>query len=258
MNVTEVARIHERYKSGSVVRTIAPHDAMWKSGRDWYFSVGESGLNCILAGLLLSRLETVTSILELPCGHGRVSRHLRAAFPAAELTFCDLDPSGVDFCAATFAGRGLRSLPELTAVDLGGRFDVIWVGSLFTHVERAKTERWLGFLCQHLNNDGILLASFHGLWAREVHLRHYPMIGPDEWAKIERDCAETGYGFAHHPGQDNGVSLSRASTIVDLCCAIPGTRILAYSERGWAEHQDVVTLARTDRLQDWTSAAIRY
>ena len=231
---------------------------MWNTGKEWYFYAGESGLNCILSALILSRLSAATSVLDLPCGHGRVSRHLRAAFPQADLAFCDIDPTGVDFCAVNFKGRAIRSVPELSDVDLGGCFDVIWVGSLFTHVDKVRTDRWLRFLSQHLNSDGILLATFHGSWAREVHLRHYPMIGEREWANIEQDCARVGFGYAPYPDQDYGISLSRADAIIDMCCSIPGTKLLAYTERGWAEHHDVVAIARTDRLQDWRSAANRY
>jgi len=258
MNFSEVARIHERYKNAPISQAIADDDVMYKTGKDWYFYVGESALDCILSALTLSRLNTVTAVLDLPCGHGRVSRHLRAAFPEADLAFCDIDPAGVDFCAANFKGRGIRSKPEVPDVDLGGRFDVIWVGSLFTHVDRDRTDRWLRYLCQHLTDDGILLASFHGAWAREVHLRHYPMIGEREWSKIEKECARVGFGYRPYPKQDYGISFSRASAIVDMSCAIPGTRLLSYTERGWAEHHDVVSIARTDRLQDWESAAKRH
>lgn len=258
LDFPHVARIYERYRSVPVSQVIAADDVMYNTGKDWYFYVGESGLKAILSALTLSRLKSVGSMLDVPCGHGRVSRHLRAAFPEAELAFCDIDPAGVDFCAASFGGRGIYSRRELTEVDFGGRFDVIWIGSLFTHVDRKRTERWLRYLCQHLTNDGILLASFHGTWAREVHLRHYPMIGERDWSRIDKDCAKSGFGYRPYPNEDYGISLSRASAIVEMSCSIPGTRLLAYTERGWAEHHDVVAIARTDRLEDWESAAKRH
>src|SRR4051812_41607684 len=102
MKISDVSHVYERYKNASIIRTIAEDDAMWNTGQEWYFYVGESGLNCILAALVLSRLETVTSVLDLPCGHGRVSRHIRSAFPDAELAFCDVDPKSVYFCATHF------------------------------------------------------------------------------------------------------------------------------------------------------------
>jgi SAM-dependent methyltransferase len=258
MNASEAGIIYECYKRAKVIQDIAPDDVMFNSGQDWYFDVGESALTCILSALTYSRLKTVRSMLDLPCGHGRVARHLRAAFPDSEFAVCDIDPVGVAFCAATFNARPIQSAPDLTSVNLAGRFDLIWIGSLFTHVDRVRTDRWLSFLCQHLSKNGILLASFHGSFARDVHLRHYPMIGTAEWTRIEQQCASTGYGYEAYPKQDYGISFSRAATIVDMACEIPGTRVLSYTERGWAEHHDVIAIARTDRTEDWQSASNRY
>jgi SAM-dependent methyltransferase len=258
MKISQASTIYETYKKTDIIRDIAPDDVMFNSGRDWYFDVGESALNCILSALTYSRLETVGSVLDLPCGHGRVTRHLRAAFPVAELAVCDIDAAAIAFCAATFNARSIQSTPDLTRVNLTGTFDLIWIGSLFTHVDRVRTERWMRFLCQHLNRDGVLLASFHGSFARDVHLRHYPMIGAAEWARIEEQCASSGYGYEPYPGQDYGISFSRAATIVAMACDVPGTRVLSYTERGWAEHHDVIAIAKTDRAEDWQSASKRY
>jgi hypothetical protein len=258
MNFAKAAQIHQAYQAAAISRVIADDDVMWRSGKDRYYYVGESALNCILSALTLSRLDTVGSLLNLPCGHGREARHLCAAFPDAAHTFCDINASGVAFCADTFGGRGIQSAPDLTTIDLGGRYDVIWIGSLFTHLDQGKTERWLRYLCGHLNEDGILLASFHGAASRKLHLTHYPMTGEREWALIDAGYHDTGYGYAAHPGQDYGISLSRPATIVDMACAIPETRLLCYTERGWSENHDVAVIARSDRLQDWREAAGKY
>ncbi len=254
MDFAGASQIYERYRRSPVERAVSPEDVMWRSGKDWYFDTGESALRCILSALVLSRLDEVTSVLDLPCGFGRVSRHLRTAFPAAGLSFCDIDPAGVAFCADNFKGRAIRSAPELSEVDLGGCYDVIWIGSLFTHVDKERTERWLRFLCGHLNQDGVLLATFHGAGSRQLHLTHYPMIGDRGWTAVEDGFRRTGFGYSPHPGQDYGISLSRASTIVDIACSIPGTRLLSYTERGWYENQDVAVVALSDRLEDWGDA----
>jgi len=44
----------------------------------------------------------VTEIPDLPCGHGRVLRHLKTASPTARITACDLKRDGVDFWASQF------------------------------------------------------------------------------------------------------------------------------------------------------------
>jgi SAM-dependent methyltransferase len=282
MSPDAVGEIFQRYKHANVSKTIAPPDEMWHSGQSWYFSVGESGVLAILRGLALGSLGHVETILDLPCGHGRVARHLRAAFPDASMTFCDLLRSGVDFCVQTFGGRGIYSIPDLTQVSLPGPFDVIWVGSLFTHLNLDLTVDWISFLCRQLSDDGILVATFHGRWSLELQ-QTYPLIDDSKWPRIVKDFERQGYGYADYgasPGRREkvmkmarsipglgtggqrdrnhathdasfGISVSKPEKIVEIASSIPEVRILAYTERGWGDNHDVLTLARTDRLKPW-------
>jgi len=78
------------------------------------------------------------------------------------------------------------------------------------------------------------------------------MIGEKEWVSILRQADHTGFGYARYPGQDDyGISLARPSRLIDLASAIEEVKILSYIERGWADNHDVLTIARTDRLQPW-------
>jgi SAM-dependent methyltransferase len=258
MDFIQAAHLQQRYRAATLSRVLAEDDVMYRSGKESYYYVGESALNCILSALTLSRLSRVGSVLNLPCGHGREARHLAAAFPDAEHVFCDISASGVAFCAAQFHGRGIVSKAELTEVELGGPYDVIWIGSLFTHLDQDKTERWLRYLCGHLSEDGILLASFHGAASRQLHLTHFPMATAEQWALIDAGYQGSGYGYAPWAGQDYGISLTRPATIVALAGTIPGTRLLCYSERAWSENHDVAVIARSDRLQDWREATGQY
>ncbi len=76
-------------KSGNIDGAmIAPDDQMFVAGQEaHYFSVGEDGLNNVLASLVRSRCQKVEQILDLPCGHGRVARHLRAGFQTQRSPF---------------------------------------------------------------------------------------------------------------------------------------------------------------------------
>src|SRR5262245_32651468 len=89
---------------GDVIRTISPNDEMFSAaGReDVYHAIGRSAIECIVCSLNAARKTTadVKRILDLPSGHGRVLRYLKAVFPDAEITACDLVRDGVDFCAS--------------------------------------------------------------------------------------------------------------------------------------------------------------
>lgn len=230
-----------------VSRAVHPDDQMYNTGPDWYFAVGESGLAAVLHAAAAAAIKSVRSVLDLPCGHGRVGRYLRAAFPDAEFTFCDIDRGGADFCSATFGGRALYSEPDLAQVSFEPVHDVIWIGSLFTHVNVDRTRRWLRHLCQNaLSPGGVLVATFHG--RRTVEIRQAtPLIDPDSWAKVIAGYEADGYGYADYPdppGQVYGISLCRPSKVVGIAESIPGVRIASFGERAWADHHDVLALAK--------------
>lgn len=235
-----------------VSKILDPADHMFNSGPDWYWSVGESGLLAVQRVLGLTYTKDVHRVMDLPCGHGRVARYLRCGFPSAEMFYCDLDHSGADFCAKEFNGTAIHSKPELTDIDLPGDLDVIWVGSLFTHLDRDRTRRWLSHLCSKLSRQGVLVATFHGPFAIEVN-RKNPMIDSVSWEAILSGYHETGYGYAKYDymKDDYGISLSRPSVVIDMVEAIPNVRLLSYTERGWADNHDVLGISGDDRLKSW-------
>lgn len=252
MDLGDVASIYRRYLSAEIDREIAPEDQMYVSGPDWYFEIGQSGLMCILRALIAAELGSVRSILDVPSGHGRVTRHLRAAFPEAHLAVCDLDESGVEFCARRWNCEPIVSEPDLPTVDLRGPYDVIWVGSLFTHVDGPRTRAWLRHLVNAVGDGGVLVSTWHGRWSLIVQESYFSMIDEPSWRNIVSAYRQTGYGFAPYENADGyGISLSDPAWVVDAVGAIEGVRLLAYAERGWADNHDVLVIGKTDRSKPW-------
>jgi trans-aconitate methyltransferase len=203
----------------------------------------------------------VQSVLDLPCGHGRVLRHLVKLFPDARFHACDLDYDGVDFCAQTFGAIPVYSKAELSELDFDGRFDLIWVGSLFTHTSQVTTKRWLAHLAKYLDARGIVVATFHGRWAESVHQRS-PYIGQERWEKVLGEYRSCGYGHANyvsaetpdHVDESYGVSLAKPHTLIEMVEQIPGVRIFQYAKRAWADHQDVLVFGKPSIDTLWPSA----
>src|SRR3954467_990164 len=129
--------------SEGVISAIAPGDGMYLGDNRTYFRVGYSALRSIRLALALADKPDVANILDMACGHGRVLRMLKADFPRARLTACDINRGGVDFCAETFGATPVYSAERPEEIRLPGSFDLIWCGSLFTHFDR---DRWPGFL----------------------------------------------------------------------------------------------------------------
>jgi hypothetical protein len=257
VNLADAARIFADYKSSSVSRDIDPADAMWRSGPDWYFSVGESALENIVHALILSWRSDVIRLLDVPCGHGRVMRHLRIAFPSSQLFACDIDKPGVDYCAENFDAIGIYSAPDLTEVALPHDLDVIWVGSLFTHLDKVRTDAWLRYLIHHLSDHGVLIATFHGLFTLSEQ-KHRPFLADGRIEKLIEDYDRADFGYASYfideiteaekLNNDYGISISHPRAIIGMASSISGIRILSYRERGWANNHDVLVVTKNDRL----------
>jgi SAM-dependent methyltransferase len=230
-----------------VDETISPADEMAVADIPGYLAVGESALKAIRLALVAARAPEPQRVLDFACGHGRVMRWLRAAYPDARLTGSDIHTDGVDFCARTFGATGVYSsiapAPEL----FGDRFDLIWVGSLFTHLDQPRWDDFLELLHELLAPGGVLVMTTHGELVAERMRRgaHYGYPESAVTAALD-DYAETGFGFMT-AADDLGVyglSVSSAPWAVRTVLRYDDLRIVSYTEGLWANHQDVVAVVR--------------
>jgi SAM-dependent methyltransferase len=222
--------------------TIAPDDAMWAGDLDDYLGVGCSAVAQVAHAMAICGRTSLPRILDFACGHGRVLRALRVVFPEAELTACDVDRAGVDFCARQFGATAVYSDPDPARVELDGEFDLIWVGSLMTHLDAARCREFLDLLRRHLGGRGVLLFSSHGRnavkrWPRDDE-RAMAIV-----AEFERD----GFGYRNHAGVEGyGTSAFTAAWIAAQLEPWTDLMLIGYVERGLADHQDVVAVLKTD------------
>jgi len=212
-----------------------------------YFTTGESALQCIRLAMHAVGKGSVSDVLDFPCGHGRVLRALRDAFPEAGLTACDIDRDGVDFCVETFGATGAYSADDLSTVELPGNFDLIWVGSLFTHLPDIKWWAVLDFLAERLAPNGLLVFTTHGAWcAQQIREKKSPLGGARKGhLSMLRGYEATGFGFAGFKQMETyGNSLTSPAAVVERVKAVDGLRLVLYLERGWGQFQDVVACQR--------------
>jgi len=215
-----------------------------------YFSVGRSALACIEAALAAagSGHDQIRRVLDLPCGHGRVLRWLKRSFPAATLTACDLNFPGVDFCASALGAEPVYSVPDPKALVLPDGYDLIWCGSLLTHLD---PEGWAGFLRRFESSlavGGVAVISTHGERTREwIVSGHYRYGLPDARCfKLLFEHLLTGFGYQDYPGSEAyGISLSSerwVRTVIER--AMPASRVVSYQHAAWDGHHDVVAVQR--------------
>jgi SAM-dependent methyltransferase len=238
-----------RARGLEVEPTIDPSDEMLvPRDPEHYFWVGRSGLEVIERGLTEAGVAPVEvrRILDVPCGHGRVLRMLRARWPEAEIVACDLDRRAVDFCAATFGATGVYSANPISGVAAPDDHDLVWVGSLLTHLDAARWPELLHWLRDRLRHGGVLVVTTHGAeGARRMTGGDTYGLAAEAHAALLRDHAATGFGYAPYPWDpDYGVSLSSAEWVRRTVGEVPGLELVALHETAWAEHHDVVVLRR--------------
>jgi SAM-dependent methyltransferase len=206
-----------------------------------YFYVAYSALACIQVVRKNQYGQTLCSVLDLPCGHGRVLRALKAAFPGANLTACDLDEHGVDFCARTFGATGVYSNVDPRMIRIEAKFDLVWVGSLFTHLNGDRWSSFLDLFSSILAKDGLLFFSTHGDFVVE-RLERFPKfygLSPEQIEVVKLQYAKRGFAYADYresPGY--GISLSTAEWVKRFL-RLHSFDLAAFMPTAWDKHQDI-------------------
>ena len=218
------------------------NDGMYRNDHPaHYFYVAYSALACIQVVRTKQSGETLSSVLDLPCGHGRVLRALKAAFPKANFTACDLDEQGVDFCASRFGATGVYSNADPQKLRIQAKFDLIWVGSLFTHLSGDRWSSFLDLFSTILAKDGLLFFSTHGDFVVE-QLERFPKfygLSPEQIEMVKLRYSEGGFEYADYrksPGY--GISLSSAEWVKRLL-RLSSFDLIAFMPTAWDKHQDV-------------------
>lgn len=230
----------------TVDRMIAEGDSMFAGSEEHYFGVASDALAAVLHALHGSDLPVPQRVLDFGCGYGRVLRTLRAAFPDAELVACDLDPAAVDNCVRAFGARGVAAATDPDLIEQVGDVDLIWCGSVLTHLDAPQWTPLLRYFARALRPGGLAVVTTHG---RRVAWR---MSTGADYGLTETTAQQvltcyraTGFGYADYPFQDGyGISLSSPGWAVSRALDTPDLRLVGYQEAAWDQHQDVLVLAK--------------
>lgn len=221
---------------------VSPNDGMFTGSLERYLDVGRSAIEVVerLVGDIKPR-----KVLDLPSGHGRVTRFLRARYPESELFVSDLNSSGAEFCAEMFSATQLAAASNFDDIDYGHRFDLLFVGSLITHLSMDGTNSFLRLVCRHLSPNGIAVVSLHGAFvAGRIFDRPTALYGLSraQERSVFQEYISHGYGFSSYPTRtDYGISLISRDWIYDAA-RTAGLELFTYRDHGWDNHQDVIAL----------------
>lgn len=221
--------------------TLSPSDEMYDGDMRRYLRVAYSGLRLIHLSLLAAGASTPRSILDLPCGHGRMLRLLRVAFPDAEITASDLNHDAVDFCAGQFGVQGVYSASSTREIPIDRSFDLVWCGSLLTHLSEDRWPEFLEYFCARLNPGGVAVFTTHGSLTASWLTSGQYLYGIDRSAadRVLEGYRATGFGYADYQnGSEYGVSLSSIGWVHDAVARVAGWRLVACFPKAWDDHHD--------------------
>ncbi|MBD3413977.1 MAG: methyltransferase domain-containing protein [Candidatus Aminicenantes bacterium] len=207
-----------------------------------YKKVGESAVRLMESALRQSDtvLHENSNILDFPCGYGRVLRHIRQIFPQSRIYGGDIDQKALDFCEKEFHIITVQSDTNFKKVKFPVFFDLIWVGSLCTHIDSRDFRSLLETLITALKKRGILVFTTHGKESMN-RLDSYG-LGPVDVDSVQKELEKTGFVFRPYPGQTHyGISLCSREYVMDTIHQILGNKakLIFYKIQGWDKHQDV-------------------
>ena len=124
-------------------------------------------------------------------------------------------------------------------------FDLIWCGSVATHIRAELTVALLRKFHDWLTPKGIAVVTTHGR-----RFAHYAMTrevkyfdGEPDLEPLLMSLAFTGFGYLPHPGQTQGNTATVPSWLMQQVAAMDA-RVVGFCEHGWYDHQDVVAFQR--------------
>lgn len=251
--MTLLGKLNDAYKIdgldlSAINLNISPEDTMWTNA-EHYFSVGFSSLQCILQALNNTQRERyeIKTILDFPSGWGRVLRFIKAYFPQSQITACELDENALKFCGDQLKVNTLMSHEDFSEIKIEKKFDLIWCGSLITHLSEDRTKKLLKFFFNTLNDKGILVFTSHGRYSRKllIHKEKDYGLSEDQILDLLRQYETIGYGYVDYDeGIDYGISLARPSKILQLLEEAENFKVIGYNERLWDNHQDVIACVK--------------
>jgi SAM-dependent methyltransferase len=242
---TSLANRYAHYSTTQIPTCLFDQDDMYEGRIENYLDIGRSAINLIFRAMLAADVHAVGSILDLPSGAGRVTRHLRAFFPEAALFVCDIAQEKARYAAAQFDAEFMEPSPTFSRPS-SRQFDLIFTGSLLTHLDEKLVRAALDWICFALAPNGLSVITTGG---RMQMIAGRSIKDDLQWERTYRGVLDKGFNFFPlvNPLCGTVPYGSTHLTPAWLMKALERNdnfRVVAFQEAGWAGHQDAIAIQK--------------
>jgi SAM-dependent methyltransferase len=181
----------------------------------------------------------VEAALDIGCGYGRIVRELLVKLPADRIYVNDLNDQGASFTAREF---GVHKMPliEQAGSEWNGRFDLIYLCTVYTNIRRDAIVANLHRVQEALKPGGVLVFTMQGQGSADTAER-YEQYWLDK-AKVQEGLRREGYYFERYPYYYVVYGLAwfnRPAVEAVVAEAAPDLRAISFRAMEMDEHQDV-------------------
>lgn len=152
---------------------ISKHDYMYQFLKTFFADADRAYVEYIISGahmmkvlkdIVVStgrRFSNIHAFLDFASGYGRLTRYVVELIDPTQIWISDIKQGAVDFQAQQFGVHGILSVEDPAACSILQQFDIIFVGSLFSHLPDETFGKWLKYLYSLLSGDGLLIFTVH-------------------------------------------------------------------------------------------------
>lgn len=206
---------------------------------DGFIQVGKRCADDIAKALaVIGRpLANFKNALDFGCGSARILRWLHEANPDLKLSGSDIDAQAIDWCKKAFPSLEFSVNPGMPPSNFkDAQFDLIYVVSVFTHLNEEFQDAWMAELRRILSPSGILIITLHGEHALKKHPQHRQKgLGPTGFCYLPEahwhKYFPTWYGTTYH------------SEAYVRSHFLRWFEIVSFSKAGLGDFQDLAILA---------------
>ncbi|MCC0005712.1 MAG: class I SAM-dependent methyltransferase [Methylobacteriaceae bacterium] len=183
--------------------------------------------------------SSIDACLEVGCGYGRIVRELRDRLDPSRIYVTDVIEEGARFTASEF-GASAIPLIESSAETMPGKFDLVYLLSVYTHLRRDLVARNLAAVARAMKSGGVAVFTTHGQGSAETAER-YEQYWLDKGAVLQGMSAE-GYYYERYPYyyDEYGLTWFRRDAMQALVSeAAPELEFIAHHPMALDGHQDL-------------------